>query len=128
MTAEQELEVDAYVLASSGLRITSRGYKALKILFEHGNLLYWCMGKNDTLELAKILIYLKFRYNHVPGGLEVLAEHKRDFYYLVMHRKVPVHRKSKYPNTYLSVGKADRYGDGRTGWAEQILANKETEK
>ncbi|MGE8343918.1 MAG: hypothetical protein ACN6OI_23055 [Flavobacterium sp.] len=55
MTAEQELEVDAYVLASSGLRITSRGYKALKTLFEHGNLLYWCIGKNDTLELARFL-------------------------------------------------------------------------
>jgi len=57
MTAEQELEVNAYVLASSGLRTASRGYKALKTLFEHGNLLYWCIGKEDTLELAKILIY-----------------------------------------------------------------------
>jgi hypothetical protein len=40
MTAEQELEVNACVLASSQLRISSRGYKALKTLFEYGNLLY----------------------------------------------------------------------------------------
>lgn len=127
MTAEQELEVDAYVLASSGLRITSRGYKALKILFEHGNLLYWCIGKNDTLELAKVLIHLKFPYNHVSGGLEVLPEHKRDFYYLVMHRHAQV-RKRQYPNTHLSVGKSDRYSDGRPGWAEKIMANRESEQ
>ena len=125
MTAEQELEVDACVLASSGLRITSRGYKALKTLFEHGNLLYWCIGKNDTLELAKVLIHLKFPYNHVSGGLEVLSEHKRDFYYLVMHRHAPV-RKRQYNN--LSVGKSDRYSDGRPGWAEKIMADRDADK
>lgn len=125
MTAEQELEVDAHVLAASGLRVSSRGYKALKILFEHGNLLYWCIGKNDTLELAKILIHLKFRYNHVSGGLEVLPEHKRDFYYLVMHRR-PTVRRHQYNN--LSVGKSVRYSDGRLGWAEKIMANTESEQ
>lgn len=121
MTAGQELEVDAYVLASSGLRTTSRGYRALKILFEYGNILYWCLGKNDTLELAKILIHLKFRYNHVSGGLEVLQEHKRDFYYLVMHRRTPVY-KTRYPDTRMAVGKEERYDGDRPGWAEQILA------
>ncbi len=126
MTAEQELEVNAYVLASSRLRASSRGYKALKTLFEHGNLLYWCIGKDDTLELAKILIHLKFRYSHVSGGLQVLSEHKRDFYYLVMHRKTV--RNQQYKNTQLSVGKPDRYGDDKPGWAQQILANKELHK
>lgn len=121
MTAAQELKVDAYVLASSGLRATSRGYKALKILLEHGNLLYWCLGKDGTLDLAKVLIHLKFKYNHVSGGLQVLLEHKRDFYYLVMHRR-PVSRKPQYPNSHLSLGKTDRYSDDRPGWAEQILA------
>lgn len=127
MTAEQELEVNAYVLASSGLRTASRGYKALKTLFEYGNLLYWCIGKEDTLELAKILIYLKFTYNHVSGGLEVLPEHKRNFYYLVMHRKT-VTKTPQYKSSHLSVGKSDRYGEERTGWAQQTLANKEAHR
>ncbi|MRX70254.1 hypothetical protein SAMN06265349_101744 [Flavobacterium resistens] len=118
MTSSQELEVDAYILASSRLKTTSRGYKALKILLEQGNLLYWCLGKDNTLELAKVLIYLNFRYEHVSGGLQLRENSKLDYYYLVMYRNKPK------PKVYQQESKEHRLGkmdseEGKLGWNER---------
>jgi len=118
MTSIQELEVDAYILANSKLRTTSRGYKALKILLEHGNLLYWCLGKDNTLELAKVLIYLKFRYEHVSGGLQLRPESKRDYYYLVMYRKAPAKKPFYNKDSANAVGKAEADYD-KPGWCDR---------
>ena len=90
MSPTQESQVDAYVLAASNLQTTSRGYKALKILFEHGNLLYCYLGKWDTLDLMKLLIHLKFNYEFVTGGIQLLENSKSDFYHNVMNRKPQV--------------------------------------
>ncbi|MDA6072767.1 hypothetical protein NJT12_24395 [Flavobacterium sp. AC] len=84
MTPLQKSQVDAYVLAASNLRTTSRGYKALKILFEHGNLLYCYLGKWDTLDLIRLLIHLKMDYEFVGGGVQLLENSKSDFYHNVM--------------------------------------------
>ncbi|OXB01760.1 hypothetical protein B0A75_04780 [Flavobacterium oncorhynchi] len=121
MTVEQELEVDAYILVNSKLKVTSRGYRALKILLEHGNLLYWYLGKDDTLDLAKVLIYLKFRYEHVSGGLQLRENSKLDFYYLVMYRKRII-VKARYDQKYSRVGKAE-LDENKIGWAEKIIIN-----
>lgn len=126
MTIAQELEVNEYVLANSRLKTTSRGYKALKILLEYGNLLYWCLGKDDTLDLAKVLIYLNFRYEHVRGGLQLRENSKMDFYYLVMYRKRVI-GKPRYDQRYNRVGK-DEPDENKLGWAEKILMNDKKEK
>jgi hypothetical protein len=126
MTISQELEVNEYVLANSRLKTTSRGYKALKILLEYGNLLYWCLGKDDTLDLAKVLIHLNFKYEHVSGGLQLRENSKLDFYYLVMYRKRVVIKKG-YDQKYSRVGK-DEPDENKLGWAEKILLNSEKEK
>jgi hypothetical protein len=122
MTCLQQLEVDAHVLASSRLKSTSRGYKALKTLLEHGNLLYWCLGKNDTLELVKVLIYLQFRIEYVTGGIQLKPESKNQYYYLIMNRKEPL--KPTYPHyPTLSVGKAESQEE-KPGWNERRLMAK----
>lgn len=123
---EKEKEVNEYILKCSNLRTTSRGYKALTILLEHGNLLYCCLGKNDTLELSKILIYLKCQYNFRPGGLELTQEHKIKFYHAIMYPPKQQYSTEKSYNFIgdrnLRVGKEER---GTRHWGNQILANKE---
>lgn len=122
MTTSQKAEVDAYVLAASNLRTTSRGYKALKILFEHGNLLYCYLGKWDTLELTKLLIHLKFNYEFVTGGIQLCENSKSDFYYTIMHYKAPEARTKYRENTTKRVGKDERE-DGKLGWADRKRLN-----
>lgn len=126
MTASQQLEVDAYVLSASNLSTKSRGYKALRILLEQGNILFWCLGKEDTFQLAKVLVHLRFKYEHVKGGLSLCDDSKMNYYYKIMHRKIPA--KSLYQenviNSIFEKSKGSAYN-----WAERQLAQRSlTEK
>jgi hypothetical protein len=124
---EKAKEVNDYILKWSKLRPTSRGYKALSILLENSNLLYCYLGKDDTLELSKVLIYLKCHYNFKPGGLELTLEHKLRFYHAIMY---PTKQHYNAENTFisksdrrLSVGKEERSTSRH--WAHDILASKD---
>jgi hypothetical protein len=121
MTASQQLEVDAYILSASNLRIGSRGYRALVILLEHGNILFWCLGKPDTYELAKVLVQLRFKYDHVKGGLSLCDDSKMNYYYKIMHRKIPA--KSLYQenvvNSIFEKSKGSSYN-----WAERQMSQR----
>lgn len=113
MTPEQELQVDAYILAASNLRTTSRGYKALKLLLEHGNILYSYLGKWDTLELTKLFIHLKISYEFEVGGIQLHENSKSNFYHNLMDRKYEV--KTNYNvNSTNRIGKKERSDYG--GW------------
>lgn len=112
MTPEQELQVDAYILAASNLRTTTRGYKALQLLLEHGNLLYCYLGKWDTLDLMKLLIHLKFDYEFRTGGIQLHENSKSDFYHNLMDRKVQV--RTTYNQSSTRIGKEERSEYG--GW------------
>jgi len=122
MTASQELEVDAYVLSASNLKTTSRGYKALKVLLEHGNILFWCLGKPDTFELAKVLVQLRFKYDHVKGGLSLCDDSKMNYYYKIMHRKIPA-RSAYQENTINSIFEKSKK-ESSFNWAERQLAQR----
>lgn len=118
-----ETEVDAYILAHSKLRESSRGYKAIKTLLQEGNLLYWCLGKDDTLELCKIFIYLNFNYQHVSGGLQLRPNSKHEFYHNVMYPKRIERTNYNKSSSNQKLGK-DEPDDDRMGWAERQLKNK----
>lgn len=120
MTASQQLEVDAYVLAASNFRIGSRGYRALAILLEQGNILFWCLGKGDTFELAKVLVQLRFKYEHVKGGLSLCDDSKMNYYYKIMHRKIPV--KSAYQESVIKTMYENSKNDSSFNWAERRTA------
>lgn len=122
MAPSQESQVDAYILTASKLRTTSRGYKALKLLLEHGNLLYCYLGKWDTLDLMKLFIHLKFNYEFVTGGVQLLENSKSDFYHNRMMRKTSVNTSTYRENIINRVGKAEDE-NSKIGWADRKRLN-----
>ena len=123
---EKTKEVNDYILKWSKLRSKSRGYKALSILLKHGNLLYGYLGKYDTLELSKVLIYLKCHYTFECAGLQLSQEQKLNFYYKVMY---PPRQQYSTENNYtskrdhrLSVGNEEK--ESGRHWGNQIMASK----
>jgi hypothetical protein len=117
-----EAEVDAYILKASRLRITSRGYKAIKILLEQGNILYWVLGNDDTLDLCKIFIFLNFSYQHVSGGVQLREDSKSNFYHTVMYPKKTQTFYNDYRSKTLSVGKEERE-EKKIGWNERRFSD-----
>ncbi len=118
MTAQEEKKTDAFILASTRLKSTSKEYLAVKTLLEHGNLLYCFLGKWETLDLTKIFIQMQFTYQYVTGGIQ-LRETSKDEYYVKFIKPKPALPADYYPNTVLAVGKMEKHDESQPGWVDK---------
>ncbi|MDX6188001.1 hypothetical protein SGQ83_01450 [Flavobacterium sp. Fl-318] len=115
MTSSEELAVDAHVLEASNLRVTSRGYNALKRLLSTGNLLSKSLGEDYGIfvDFTKVLDYLPLEYQFVPFGLE-LKEHAKIHYLQNMMNSKIREVKQSYNYKPQQLGKEER--PEASGW------------
>jgi len=115
MTPEQEAEVDAYLLAASNLRTTSRGYKALKSLLTTGNLLVIAFDNyNVFVDFTRLLNHLQLEFHYVSFGLELNENSKTEYLENVINRKNLDVKPTYYNNKSNRIGKEERTEYG--GW------------
>lgn len=97
---------------------------SISVLLNHGDVIYEPMGNEDMSGLTQILVHLGLPFIHITNGIRLKEDAKSQYKENKMIRKpyiTPVFEKK-----HMSIGKPDKY-DGRPGWAQQILLNKDKE-
>ena len=114
MTIQEEQSIDAHILASSGLRTTSIGYKALVSLLQYGNFLSYGFRDYDIfVNFTKVLDHLQLEYKYIPRGLQLKENAKINYWQKLIKIKNPEIRYNNQSGSY-RVGKEERSDSG--GW------------
>ncbi|MFC4477405.1 hypothetical protein [Flavobacterium chungangensis] len=100
--------------------------ESLNILLNGGDVTYEINDDKDMSGLTRILTFIGLPFKHIAMGLRLSEDSKvqyRDNKMIAKPFIQPVYEKKQ-----MSIGKTDTYDNGRIGWAQQILLNKDKEE